>query len=150
MKKVALLLSGQIRRLDLCFYNFKKFILDVYNPDIYIEVSKDKYTKEVYKYFSEEESSSFNIREDIKITKTIGTPYDAGMVGNIKQVERVQRYFQQLMGLYMVYKSMQATNINYDFIIRSRFDINLKSALPNFDTLDKSIYSKYFLFFIKV
>jgi len=119
--KIALLLSGQIRKFSDSFPAIKEYIINPLKCDLFVRVCKDENINELYDYVSEKDCKELEVAKDFFITPVGICPFF------IDKNNRVQRYYQQLYGLYKVNEQRKryeiSNNFKYDCIIRCRVDL---------------------------
>lgn len=119
---IALCISGQLRSYQKCYPNLKKYLLDVWNPDVYVYASKDSvyyfpYAKKVV--YEEYDKNHWD-----KIFNDIVQPINRDIL---------QPYKNSLIMFYMIYKCQQLVDqskTKYDIIIRLRPDMLLEEKIP--------------------
>jgi hypothetical protein len=129
--KVALLLSGLPRRVSEGYEQTWKHIIETYDTDVYLHAWKDEEWEKVSEVYSN--YKSFQIQEPFKFTK-----YKKGIKLPHSDKSRplpqydVMSCFRQLPMFYswqMVYKPMYDSMIDYDVVIRSRYDLGVRHQI---------------------
>lgn len=123
--KVALLLSGLARKVEQGYNITWKHIIENYDVDVYLHAWKDEEWGEVTRFYPN--AKSIYIQEPFKFTK-----YKEGIKLPHNDTSRplpqydVMSCFRQLPMIYSwqnVYQQMYDTQIPYDLVIRSRYDL---------------------------
>jgi len=135
--KIALCLSGQLRTFNECYPNLKKYLIDVWNPDIFVYATKDSNLELP------------NVKQVVleKYRKDCwDTLFDYIVKPANKQV--LFPYRNSLIMFYMIYKCQQLveqSGINYDRVIRLRPDMLLNGRIPGYVFYDDNVlwYSSY-------
>ncbi len=129
--KVALLLSGLPRKVEDGYERTWKHIIENYDTDIYLHAWKDEEWENASKFYPN--AKSFILQEPFKFTK-----YKEGITLPHSDKSRplpqydVISCFRQLPMFYswqIVYKSMYDSMIDYDVIIRSRYDLGIRHPI---------------------
>lgn len=129
--KVALLLSGLPRKVKDGFDMTWKHIIENYDTDVYLHAWKDEEWESVSQIYPN--AKSLQIQEPFKFTK-----YKKGITLPHSDKSRplpqydVMSCFRQLPMFYswqMVYKPMYDSTIQYDVVIRSRYDLGIKTPV---------------------
>jgi hypothetical protein len=141
--RVALLLSGLPRMVEEGYNSTWSHVINNYDTDVYLQTWKDDSWgsdwKNVYRVYDLPQVKSLDIQSPFKFTK-----YKEGISLPHQDKSRplpeydVISCFRQLPMFYSwqkVYQNLTDTKIEYDCIIRSRYDLSLKSIL-NLDNLD--------------
>lgn len=137
--KVALCLSGELRRVDLFFPIIKKNILEPYNPDIFISTWKmtaDVPTSRVNTNRDPKEISSIEYVCDLYKPKSLHfQEYTTEIKERLKKVGNTSQdnllcmtfhiYFVNLLSCYRSFLNDKY----YDVVIRHRFDYGIKSSI---------------------
>ncbi len=162
--RVALLMSGHLRSYNEAYASIKKFILDMYNPDVFIHTYNSPgywtpddnleldnkhldYTKEDFHHLKmlyapiklQIETLTPELQKSYrdeanKLFEKYGTKKRWGRNGNIIAM------FHNLKKCYNLMKDYeQSKNIKYDFIIRIRPDLVINSISTIF-YLDNDLY----------
>jgi hypothetical protein len=135
--KVALLLSGLARKVEEGYNITWKPLIDKYDVDIYLHAWKDEEWEKVLQFYPN--AKSIYIQEPFKFTK-----YKEGIKLPHNDTSRplpqydVMSCFRQLPMVYSwqnVYQQMYDTQIEYDVVIRSRYDLGILQPL-NLNILD--------------
>lgn len=138
--KVALLLSGLPRKVKEGYEQTWKHIINTYDTDVYLHSWKDEEWKEISKIYKN--SKSVQIQEPFKFTK-----YKEGIkLPHTDKSRPLPQYdvmscFRQLPMFYswqMVYKPMFDSMIDYDVVIRSRYDLGIRTQI-DLNTIDSNI-----------
>tara|TARA_B100000674_G_scaffold433250_1_gene391538 strand:- start:938 stop:1648 length:711 start_codon:yes stop_codon:yes gene_type:complete len=142
--KVALMLTGLARKVQEGFDGYWKYIIENNDVDLYLhawESKPDKITNnedsdDVLKVYPN--PKYINIQKPIKFTKYregIKTPRDDKSRPLVDfDVFSNFRAFPMLYGWQETYKKIQESNIKYDCIIRSRYDIaGLNLEISDYD-----------------
>ena len=135
--KVALLLSGLPRKVKEGYEHTWKHIIKNYDTDVYLHAWKDEEWQLVNEIYST--PTSLQIQEPFKFTKYkegISLPH-SDKSRPIPQYD-VMSCFRQLPMFYswqMGYKPLYDSMVEYNVVIRSRYDLGIKSPiqLSNFD-----------------
>ncbi|MHA1233169.1 MAG: DUF7796 domain-containing protein [Candidatus Helarchaeota archaeon] len=146
--KVALCLSGQARGIHKCWDSFEKYIIEPYNCDIFISFANDSSSSNINKVYN------FRFTE-IELIKDPNLEY----LYSIARGDAVYCQHQGIMGkectnlavlrqFYYINRANQLkvgyeekNNFKYDWVIRSRADLIIKSPIGNLNKLDnKNIY----------
>jgi hypothetical protein len=148
--KVALLLSGLPRKVNEGYELSWKHIIDNYDTDVYLHAWKDEEWETISETYPN--AKSIQIQEPFKFTK-----YKEGI--SLPHFDRsrplpqydVMSCFRQLPMFYSwqtVYKPMFDSMVEYDVVIRSRYDLKfIKSIdLANLD-VTKLNHNDSFTFF---
>ena len=129
--KVALLLSGLPRKVKDGFDKTWKHIIENYDTDVYLHTWKDEEWENVTEIYPN--AKSLQIQEPFKFTK-----YKEGITLPHSDKSRplpqydVISCFRQLPMFYswqIVYKSMYDSMIDYDVVIRSRYDLGIRRPI---------------------
>jgi hypothetical protein len=153
--KVALLLSGQARHFFEGFNTVKKYILDVYDVDVYCQVWWDE---EVKKYGYQGRRGNFKVQDNIPdLILENYKPKKFLIERSFKVYQNDKILDSEIFFEYPEYINKMWTNKendlshylglknvanllswnNYDFIIKSRYDTRFFS-FPNLNLLDNS------------
>ena len=138
--KVALLLSGLPRKVVEGYEITWKHVIETYNADVYLQCWKDEEWEKVSETYPM--AKSLHIQEPFKFThfkKGITLPHN-DTSRPLPQYD-VMSCFRQMPMMYSwqtVYRNVYDTNIDYDYIIRSRYDLKLLQPL-NLEILDNNI-----------
>jgi hypothetical protein len=130
--KVALLLSGLPRAVKSGYDRSWSHIINNYDTDVYLHAWKDDSYgcnwKDVADVYNIENVKSFHIQEPFKFTKYkegISLPHeDKSRPLPEYDVMSCFRQFPMFYSWQKVYRQMYDTNIEYDCVIRSRYDMN--------------------------
>ena len=129
--KVALLLSGLARKVEEGYKATWGHVIDNYDTDVYLHAWKDEEWKSVTEIYPN--AKSLQIQKPFKFTK-----YKEGITLPHSDKSRplpqydVISCFRQLPMFYswqIVYKSMYDSMIDYDVIIRSRYDLGIRHPI---------------------
>jgi hypothetical protein len=143
--KVALLLTGLPRKVNDGFHHTWKHIIENYDTDVYLHSWKDEEWENVGEMYSN--AKSLQIQEPFKFTK-----YKQGIKLPHTDTSRplpqydVMSCFRQLPMFYswqMGYKPLYDSMIDYDVVIRSRYDLGVHEPINltqfNMDLINHSI-----------
>jgi hypothetical protein len=139
--KVALLITGELRTLDLCKHSFKNAIIDKYDTDVFISVSSSDETPQEINSVTdflkpiethvtdhsciESYMKLVNIEEYLKCTP-FGTDYQQSDHFHINVIRRFLCEWNGICHAYRILKShVDKTNIKYDHIARLRTDYTI-------------------------
>lgn len=117
--KAALLMCGQPRTVEFCFPSFKKNILDVYSPDVFLcSDSSPKLLADLFNPVAMEVASQDYILEQVR---TLRKDHQPEVVPD-KVLSIGWKLYRcvQLLKEYQIEKK-----IKYDVVIISRFDVKL-------------------------
>jgi hypothetical protein len=145
--KVALCISGHTRTFEDCFPNIKKYILDKYNPDVFISTWTDKgYWSRGSKGFNDSEKADINKVIVLYNPVTIDVEDYSKFEENFKLLSKFfenklyQEWVRPINIISMWYKIWKCNKIKenymdenfvyYDLVIRIRFDILFDKELP--------------------
>lgn len=129
--KVALLLSGLPRNVNDGYERTWKGIIENYDTDVYLHAWKDEEWEMVSQTYTN--AKSLQIQEPFKFTK-----YKEGITLPHSDKSRplpqydVMSCFRQLPMFYswqMVYKPMFDSMVEYDVVIRSRYDLGIRNPI---------------------
>jgi hypothetical protein len=129
--KVALLLSGLPRKVNEGYKQTWKHIIENYDTDVYLHAWKDEEWQLVSEIYHN--TKSLHIQEPFKFTK-----YKEGIKLPHSDTSRplpqydVMSCFRQLPMFYswqMVYKPMFDSMVEYDVVIRSRYDLGIRNSI---------------------
>lgn len=129
--KVALLLSGLARKVEEGYNASWKHIVENYDTDVYLHAWKDEEWQKVGQVYPN--AKSLQIQEPFKFTK-----YKEGVRLHTTDKSRplpqydVMSCFRQLPMFYswqMGYRPLYDSMIDYDVVIRSRYDVQTYSPL---------------------
>lgn len=135
--KVALLLSGLPRKVKEGYEESWKTIIENYDTDVYLQCWKDEEWEKVYEFYSN--AKSFILQQPFKFTKYkegISLPH-SDKSRPLPQYD-VMSCFRQLPMFYswqIGYKPLYDSKIDYDVVIRSRYDLGIKYGI-NLNQLD--------------
>lgn len=149
--KVALLLSGLPRMVNEGYEKTWKYILENYDTDVYLHAWKDEEWERVNEIYPT--AKSIQIQDPFKFTK-----YKEGIKLPHSDKSRplpqydVMSCFRQLPMFYswqMVYKPMYDSMIDYDVIIRSRYDLGIRNQIDlnniDMDSINHSnVHTQFF------
>lgn len=153
MLKIALCLSGQVRTFERCFASQKHFILDTYKPDVFIHAWHDESLE------GEQQDIQLNnnskpiffqqgLRQKLQeLYKPLSMVLQAPMhfpipdnvnINAINASMTDPRYYNNRVSMMRsVYEAgklkedhEEDKNFKYDYVIRSRFDIQFNSSVP--------------------
>ena len=129
--KVALLLSGLPRKVEDGYERTWKHIIENYDTNIYLHAWKDEEWENVSKFYPN--AKSFILQEPFKFTK-----YKKGIKLPHNDTSRpipqydVMSCFRQLPMFYswqIGYKPLYDSMVDYDVVIRSRYDLGINRPL---------------------
>ena len=129
--KVALVLSGLPRRVSEGYEQTWKHIIKNYDTDVYLHAWKDEEWEKVSEIYPN--AKSIQIQQPFKFTK-----YKEGIKLPHSDKSRplpqydVMSCFRQLPMFYswqMGYKPIYDSTIDYDVVIRSRYDLGVKHSI---------------------
>ena len=149
--KTALILTGHMRCWPIVFMTYKKFILDKFNPDVFLHV----WNNEGW-WSGEKDGGPIGIQQNTpEINVEQVTEYYKPVRMVVEQYEPFIPYFEERIKTFtnfyhrpknicsMFYKMMQGVNMierhsmvtgtKYDLVIRMRPDFYIQSPLPDFD-----------------
>lgn len=126
--KIALTLSGQPRRYQLGFKQLKKWFLDRYDIDVYLHSWVDE---EVYKYHYNEiqrhykiEESTYNNLLELYQPKSYLFEEPLNFDGsNFLNYQRLNSQMGMFMSLNRAWELLEDSGIQYDYVIRARYDL---------------------------
>ena len=130
--KIALLLSGQVREIEKSFPAIKKCIITPTDCDIFARVCKDEHTESLYPFLTEKDCVGWEVEEDFLID-SVRFPFTGSDKNN-----RMQRYYQQLYGIYKVNEQRKKHDVLYDLVIRCRLDLKPVTCLSSLWALGKN------------
>jgi hypothetical protein len=150
---VALLITGQIRNAKESYFSIKEKILDVYNPDVFIEtwsntseidshfngiIKNDSTLDEIKKMYSPKILSSEEYSKEIKkyfLDKSLNKNYyPETKPSNVYSMHyKIKKGFN-LIEIYQPFKKF------YDIIIKIRFDIKLETFINLYEINPNKIY----------
>lgn len=143
--KVALLLTGLSRKVNEGYQHTWKHIIENYDTDVYIHTWRDEEWDKVPQVYSF--AKSIQLQEPFKFTK-----YKEGIqLPHTDKSRPIPQYdvmscFRQLPMFYswqMGYKPLYDSMIDYDVIIRSRYDLGIYQSIDlsqyNMDLINHSI-----------
>lgn len=129
--KVALLLSGLPRMVNEGYEQTWKHIIENYDTDVYLHAWKDEEWEKINELYPI--AKSIQLQEPFKFTK-----YKEGIKLPHSDKSRplpqydVMSCFRQLPMFYswqMGYKPLYDSKINYDVVIRSRYDLGVRHQI---------------------
>jgi hypothetical protein len=148
--KVALVLSGLPRKVNEGYEHTWKHIIENYDTDVYLHAWKDEDWELVPKTYSN--VKSLQIQEPFKFTK-----YKEGIILPHSDTSRpipqydVMSCFRQLPMFYswqMGYKPLYDSMIEYDVVIRSRYDLGIHQPINlkefNMDSINHGTHGTQF------
>jgi len=136
--KIALILAGQPRTFKFCYPSFKRLIIDVYNPDIFI-VSDDKETelRQLYNPVAMEIKTQDYINQQVAILRDkyrqvdpqfeVIPAKDLSIAWKLYRAAQLKQEYEKIHGLY-------------DIVIVTRFDIKFKSIQATENVDKNTIY----------
>jgi len=129
--KIAVCISGQPRNYEKGYQELKKWFLDRYNCDIYIHTWKGKtmeaghkYAKErSYEFIEEDYNQILELFQptDYHFQKPI--PFDNTDIKGPTIGYKLNSALSASYSIYAAYQLAKQSNIEYDLIIRTRFDL---------------------------
>lgn len=126
--KVALLLSGLARKVTEGYDVTWKHVIDNYDTDVYLHTWKDEEWEKVPAVYTKN-VKSLHIQDPFKFThfkKGISLPHkDTSRPLPQYDVMSCFRQFPMVYSWQKVYQNVYDTDIQYDFVIRSRYDMAL-------------------------
>ena len=126
--KVALMLSGLPRKVNEGYNATWKHIIENYDTDVYLHAWKDEEWEKVSETYTN--VKSLQIQEPFKFThfkEGISLPHkDTSRPLPQYDVMSCFRQFPMVYSWQKVYQDLYDTNISYDFIIRSRYDLGVR------------------------
>lgn len=137
--KVALLLSGLPRKVQEGYELTWKHVIENHDTDVYLHTWKDEEWEKVPAVYTKN-VKSLHIQEPFKFThfkQGISLPHkDTSRPLPQYDVMSCFRQFPMVYSWQNVYQNLYDTNIKYDFIIRSRYDMHVfnKINLHGLDT----------------
>ena len=135
--KVALLLSGLARKVEEGYNATWRHLIDNYDVDIYLHAWKDEEWEKVSQLYPNAKST--HIQEPFKFTKYkegIKLPHnDTSRPLPQYDVMSCFRQFPMVYSWQNVYQQMNDTQIEYDVVIRSRYDLGMLQPF-NLENLD--------------
>jgi hypothetical protein len=135
--KVALLLSGLARKVEEGYNITWKHIIDNYDTDVYLHSWKDEEWEKVSQFYPN--AKSIHIQEPFKFTsykQGIKLPHnDTSRPLPQYDVMSCFRQFPMIYSWQNVFQLMKDTQIQYDLVIRSRYDLGIGYPL-NLDLID--------------
>lgn len=157
--KVAVCLDGQPKDgNEKCLTDIKKYLIDPYNSDVFIVTGFDNSVKKgKYKYVSELINNLHKLKikyKELLISEDFYFPQKPPIMEKVfeqdnkkassQKEEKVfsQRFFAQLYALWKCNKLKQnwekQNNFKYDWVVRSRLDININKDIIDLNTTDIS------------
>jgi len=138
---IALCFYGQPRFYDITFYNYYNMILDNYNPDVFIHTWwSENMVNNLYPCAKWAETALAEkdrlIKSDvIEKLNAFYNPkaikYDDYDLVDIKQYKpNYYQYYTQYAVKELLSKYELENNIEYDLVIRTRFDLLIKQDVP--------------------
>lgn len=152
MLRCALILTGNLRTFENCIPNLESLI-DIFNPDIYlcisdIEHNLHPYNKELLNYFNDKIINEVDINLKLNISQKIKNKIKKVIFLETetenKEIEIYTLKFdtkKDWVGLdifkqyYKIKKCINILELEYNYIIKSRFDVEI-SSLPSFPLID--------------
>lgn len=135
--KVALLLSGLARKVEEGYKTTWGHLIDNYDVDIYLHAWKDEEWEKLSQLYPNAKST--HTQEPFKFTKYkegIKLPHnDTSRPLPQYDVMSCFRQFPMVYSWQNVYQQMYDTQIQYDVVIRSRYDLGIFQPL-NLENLD--------------
>jgi len=129
--KVALLLSGLPRKVEEGYNRTWKALIEAYDVDIYLQYWKDEDWQKVQEIYPN--AKSYHMQEPFKFThfkEGIYLPHtDTSRPLPQYDVMSDFRQFPMFYSWQKVYQDIYDTNIQYDFVIRSRYDIEISNPI---------------------
>ena len=139
--KVALLLTGLARKVEEGYNSTWKHVIENYDTDVYLHAWKDEEWEKVPQIYTNK-IKSLHIQDPFKFThfkQGIALPH-ADKSRPLPQYD-VMSCFRQLPMVYSWQKAYQIlydTNISYDFVIRSRYDMGVHHPI-DLHSLDSNL-----------
>ena len=150
---IALLITGQIRNAKESYPSIKEKILDVYNPDVFIEtwsnsskiishfnglLENDSTLDEIEKMYNPYiiSSEEYNNQKNQHFSKLCIEKH----CYNETKPENVYAMHYKIKKGFSLIKNNQLIEKNYDLVIKTRFDIKLESFINLYDINPKKIY----------
>jgi hypothetical protein len=139
--KIALTVTGQPRRYEYGFKELKKWFIDRYDIDVYLHAWIDKQFNK-YDFFNEGKLQKVhkvnkNLYNDLVnwyqpkdylLEPTI--PFDVTDLKGLNN-QRLNSQMGMWMSLYRAWQLIEESNIKYDLIIRSRYDLLFTHRVAN-------------------
>lgn len=129
--KVAICISGQPRNYEQGYYELKKWFLDKYDCDVYIHTWKDsimeaghKYVKErTYEFTDEDYDRIIDLYKPKTWHFQKPIPFDTTDIRGPHIGYKLNSTLSASYSIHACYKLVKDWGIDYDLIIRTRFDL---------------------------
>ena len=133
--KIAMTISGQPRRLEAGFYELNKHFLSKYDIDVYMHSWKDEYYYKYYygqlmhKYKADMSAydKALELYQPKKHLFEKGIKFDSH---GIEDVGRFDSHFGMTLSIKRAWDLLESSGIQYDYIIRARFDLLFSHYTP--------------------
>ena len=128
-------ISGQPRRLESGFYELNKHFLSKYDIDVYMHSWKDEYYYKYYygqlmhKYKADMSAydKALELYQPKKHLFEKGIKFDSH---GIEDVGRFDSHFGMTLSIKRAWDLLESSGIQYDYIIRARFDLLFSHYTP--------------------
>jgi len=128
--KIAICISGQVRTFDKSFISLKKNYLDKYDCDIYCHTWSHQNVDQALSLFK---PKSYMVQDPIIFDKfNVMCPLWNGVSFN-----NLLSQYHSLQQSFLLCK--KETNVKYDLLIRSRYDINYDNVSLDLLNIDKDV-----------
>ncbi len=125
--RAALLLCGQPRTMEFCFPSFKRHIMDVYHPDIFLVTDEQlERASELYQPVRAEAFSQETIDEQVRELRSAYVEPEVGH-GFPRSFSIAWKTYRASL-LRQAYEREQ--NIQYDVVLLTRFDVRFRRIQP--------------------
>jgi len=129
--KVAVCISGQPRNYEQGYLELKKWFLDRYDCDVYIHTWKDKtmeaghkYVKErTYEFVEEDYNRILELYQPIDYHFQKPIPFDTTGIKGPYIGYKLNSTLSASYSIYAAYELVKKSGIDYDLVIRTRFDL---------------------------
>ena len=129
--KIAVCISGQPRNYEQGYLELKKWFLDKYDCDVYIHTWKDtimeaghKYVKErTYEFTEEDYNRILELYQPIDYHFQKPIPFDTTDIKGPTIGYRLNSTLSASYSIYAAYQLVKKSGIDYDLVIRTRFDL---------------------------
>jgi hypothetical protein len=133
--KIAMTISGQPRRLESGFYELNKHFLSKYDIDVYMHSWKDEYYYKyhygqlMHKYKADMSAydKALELYQPKKHLFEKGIRFDSY---GIEDVGRFDSHFGMTLSIKRAWDLLESSGIQYDYIIRARFDLLFSHYTP--------------------
>jgi len=133
--KIAMTISGQPRRLESGFYELNKHFLSKYDIDVYMHSWKDEYYYKyhygqlMHKYKADMSAydKALELYQPKKHLFEKGIKFDSH---GIEDVGRFDSHFGMTLSIKRAWDLLESSGIQYDYIIRARFDLLFSHYTP--------------------